>query len=216
MRRNRAAAVALAVPVFLVSQPARAQERPTLLERVRAKLAANAGLRELAAAPPALGDVRWMVGRWNAVVKTYGTAKDPEKIEKATRVTRFEIGGRWLVSRNTGASPVGEHAVEILGFDPFQRAWRWQFFSSAGRGTNAPLVSDRGWDGDRLVLSGTFSIYGESADVTLRLQKTSGDEYYEVFEEKLPNDLRRPFLEYHYTRARSASAKRPAGKPATK
>ena len=37
----------------------------------------------------------------------------------------------------------------------------------------------------------------------MRLVKMSDDEYYEIFEEKLPGDIRRPFLEYRYTRAKA-------------
>ncbi len=210
MRRTAFAAAALAAPIALFSVPAPADEPPTVLERVQKKLAENEGIRKLATTQPqALAAVGWMTGTWNAVVKTHGTKGLPEKVEKATRTTRFELGGRWLLSRNKGAGPLGEDAVEILGFDPFQRLWRWQFFSSVGRGTNAPLISNQGWDGERLTLSGTFFIWGESADVAMRLVKMSDDEYYEIFEEKLPNDVRRPFLEYHYTRAKAAPAARP-------
>ena len=140
-------------------------------------------------------------------MRDHGTKGRAEKAEKATRTTRFELGGRWIVSRNKGAGPLGEDAVELLGFDPYQRLWRWQFFSSVGRGTNAALVSNQGWDGDRLTLSGTFYIWGESADVAMRIVKMSDDEYYEIFEEKLTGDVRRPFLEYHYTRAKAAAGR---------
>jgi hypothetical protein len=195
---------------------AAADEPPTVLERVQRKFAENEEIRKLATTQPqALAAAGWMAGSWNAVVKTHATKVEGEKAEKATRTTRFELGGRWLVSRNKGAGPLGEDAVEILGFDPYQRTWRWQFFSSVGRGTNAALVSTQGWDGDRLTLAGTFYIWGESADVALRLVKMSDDEYYEIFEEKLPGDVRRPFLEYHYTRAKTAPAA-PAAKPAPK
>jgi hypothetical protein len=45
----------------------------------------------------------------------------------------------------------------------------------------------------------------------------SNDEYYEIFEEKLAGELVRPFLEYHYTRAKAApAAPAPAAKPAPK
>jgi hypothetical protein len=74
----------------------------------------------------------------------------------------------------------------------------------------------QGWEGGRLTLSGSFFIYGESADVAMRLQKVSDDEYYEVFEEKLAEDVRRPFLEYHYTRSKAPRAARAAPKPAAK
>ncbi len=214
MRKQTAAASALLLFAALVSSSrAAADEPPTVLERVQKKFAENEDIRKLATTQPqALAAIGWMAGTWNAVVKTYATKLEGEKVEKATRTTRFELAGRWLVSRNKGAGPLGEDAVEILGFDPYQRIWRWQFFSSVGRGTNAALVSTQGWDGDRLTLSGTFYIWGESADVALRLVKMSADEYYEVFEEKLPNDVRRPFLEYHYTRAKAPAAAKPAPK----
>jgi hypothetical protein len=217
MRKQTAAASALLLfAAFVSSTRAAADEPPTVLERVQKKFAENEDIRKLATTQPqALAAVGWMAGTWDAVVKTYATKVEGEKVEKATRTTRFELASRWLVSRNKGAGPLGEDAVEILGFDPYQRIWRWQFFSSVGRGTNAALVSTQGWDGDRLTLSGTFYIWGESADVALRLVKMSNDEYYEVFEEKLPNDVRRPFLEYHYTRTKTAPAA-PAARPAPK
>ncbi len=208
------AALTLGSLLFACAAPA-ADEPPTILERVQKKAAENEGIRKMVTSQPeALAAIGWMTGDWNAVVRTHASKAEGEKVEKATRTTRFELGGKWLLSRNKGGGPVGEDAVELLGFDPFQRTWRWQFFSSVGRGTNSALVSTQGWDGDRLTLSGTFYIWGESADVALRLVKMSDDEYYEIFEEKLPGDVRRPFLEYHYTRAKSGPAAKPA--PTTK
>ncbi len=205
--KRAAAVLTLGLSAVISCFPAAADEPPTVLERVQKKFAENEDIRKLATTQPqALAAIGWMAGTWDAVVKTHATKVEGEKVEKATRTTRFELGGRWLLSRNMGAGPLGEDAVEILGFDPYQRTWRWQFFSSVGRGTNAALVSAQGWDGDRLTLAGTFFIWGESADVALRLVKMSEDEYYEVFEERLPNDTRRPFLEYHYTRAKAPAA----------
>lgn len=212
--KTRAAALVFA-PLAVLSVSARAQDPPTIIERVQKKFAENEGIRKMATTQPeALAAVRWMTGDWDAEVRTHATKVEGEKVEKGTRTTRFELGGRWLLSRNKGGGPVGEDAVEVLGFDPYQRIWRWQFFSSVGRGTNAALVSTQGWDGERLTLSGTFYIWGESADVSLRLVKMSDDEYYEIFEEKLPGDIRRPFLEYHYKRAKAAPAAAPAKPPA--
>ena len=206
-------AALLAAPFTLLAVPAFGDEPPTVIERVQRKWAENEDIRKLATTQPqALAAVSWLTGTWDAVVKTHATKVEGEKVEKATRTTRFELGGRWLLSRNKGAGPLGEDAVELLGFDPYQRTWRWQFFSSVGRGTNAALVSTQGWDGDRLTLAGTFYVWGESADVAMRLVKMSNDEYYEVFEEKMPDDARRPFLEYHYTRAKAPAAAKAAPK----
>lgn len=220
MRSRIARAAALAAPFLLLAGPASAQDKPSILERVQTKLAGNEGLRKMASTPPeALETAKWMVGRWDGAVRVYGTKMESEKVEKVVRTTSIELGGRWVVSRNRGASPVGEEAVEILGFDPFQRMWRWQFFSSAGRGTNSALTTAQSWEDGRLFLNGTFFIYGESTDVAMRLQRVNDDEYWEVFEEKMPNDARRPFLEYHYTRAKAAPAKAapaPAAKPPAK
>jgi hypothetical protein len=209
-------AAVLLLPLAFLCAPAPAEEPPTILERVQRKWADNPEMRKLGTTQPeALAAVGWMAGTWDAEVRTHATKVEGEKVEKATRTTRFELAGRWVVSRNKGAGPIGEDAVELLGFDPYQRTWRWQFFSSVGRGTNAALVSTQGWDGERLTLAGTFFIWGESADVSMRIVKMSNDEYYEIFEEKLPGDLRRPFLEYRYTRAKAAPAA-PAAKPAPK
>ena len=209
-------AALLAAPFTLFTVPVFGDEPPTVIERVQRKWAENEEIRKLATTQPqALAAVSWLTGTWDAVVKTHATKAEGEKVEKATRTTRFELGGRWLLSRNKGAGPLGEDAVEILGFDPYQRIWRWQFFSSVGRGTNAALVSTRGWDEERLTVAGTFYIWGESADVAMRLVKMSNDEYYEIFEEKLTGELVRPFLEYHYKRAKAVPAA-PAAKPAPK
>ena len=219
MNSRKLRAVLLAAPFALLAVPASGDEPPTVLERVQRKWAANPDMRKLATTQPeALAAVGWLTGTWDAEIKTHATKVEGEKVEKATRTTRFELAGRWLVSRNKGAGPLGEDAVELLGFDPYQRIWRWQFFSSVGRGTNAALVSTRGWDEERLSLAGTFYIWGESADVAMRLVKMSNDEYYEIFEEKLTGELVRPFLEYHYTRSKAAPAApaTPAAKPAPK
>ena len=213
---KKAAALTLVLPAVLSLQVVVADEPPTVIERVQRKWAENEDIRKLATTQPeALAAVSWLTGTWDAVVKTHATKVEGEKVEKATRTTRFELGGRWLLSRNKGAGPLGEDAVELLGFDPYQRIWRWQFFSSVGRSTNSALVSTRGWDEERLSLAGTFYIWGESADVAMRLVKMSNDEYYEIFEEKLTGELVRPFLEYHYMRAKAAPAA-PAAKPAPK
>jgi hypothetical protein len=213
--RRHARAAALAAPLLLLAGTAFAQDKPSILERVQSKFAGNEAIRKMATTPPdAYETVKWMVGRWDGTVRVYGTKMESEKVDKVVRTTSFELAGRWLVSRNHGTSPIGEDAVEILGFDAFQRMWRWQFFSSAGRGTNSALTTSQSWDGDRLMLSGTFYIWGESTDVAMRLQKMSDDEYYEVFEEKMPNEGRRPFLEYRYTRAKAGPAAKPA--PASK
>jgi hypothetical protein len=215
MNSRPARAAALAASTLLLAGSASAQDKPSILERVQTKLAENEGLRKMATTPPeALGTATWMIGRWDGAVRVYGTKMESEKVEKVVRTTSVELGGRWMVSRNRGASPVGEEAVELLGFDPFQRMWRWQFFSSAGRGTNSALTTAQSWEDGRLFLNGTFFIYGESTDVAMRLQRVSDDEYWEVFEEKLANDARRPFLEYHYTRAKAAT--KPPPKPPAK
>jgi hypothetical protein len=220
MKSRTLRAALLAAPFTLLAVPAFGDEPPTVIERVQRKWAENADIRKLATTQPqALAAVSWLTGTWDAEVKTHATKVEGEKVEKATRTTRFELGGRWLVSRNKGAGPLGEDAVELLGFDPYQRIWRWQFFSSVGRSTNSALVSTQGWDAERLTLAGTFYIWGESADVAMRLVKMSNDEYYEIFEEKLTGELVRPFLEYHYTRAKAAPeapAAKPAPKPAAK
>ena len=215
--KTAAAVLTLGLTAVFPCLRAIADDPPTVLERVQRKFAENEDIRKLATSQPeALAAAGWMTGAWDAVVKMYATKIEGEKVEKGTRTTRFELGGRWLVSRNKGAGPIGEDAVEILGFDPYQRTWRWQFFSSVGRGTNAALVSAQGWDGSRLTLAGTFYIWGESADVALRLVKMGDDEYYEIFEEKQPGDARRPFLEYHYTRTKAPAAAKPAPKPPAK
>ncbi len=215
MRNRRATAFVLLLLPFVA---AAADEPPTIIERIQRKWAENEDMRKLGTTQPeALKAISWMTGDWDAVVRTHATKAEGEKVEKGTRTTRYELGGRWIVSRNKGAGPIGEDAVELLGFDPFQRLWRWQFFSSVGRGTNAALTSNQGWDDNRLTFNGTFWVWGDSADVAMRVVKMSNDEYYEIFEEKLPGGVSRPFLEYHYTRAKApAPAAKDAPKPATK
>ena len=216
MKTHALAALTLAAPLIALPAAAATDEPPTIIERIQRKFAENEDMRKLGMTQPeALKAASWMAGDWNAVVRTHATKVAGEKVENGTRTTRFELGGRWILSRNKGAGPVGEDAAELIGYDPYQRLWRWQFFSSVGRGTNAALTSNQGWDDNRLTFNGTFWIWGDSADVSLRIVKMSNDEYYEIFEEKLPGGLTRPFLEYHYTRAKNAESKPPA-KPASR
>jgi hypothetical protein len=189
------------------------ENRPNVLERLEARFEKNPELRKLTQGPPEpMQRVKWMTGKWDVSLTQAATGRTPQKVDKGTRETSFELGGRWLISRNTMSV---EKSEEFIAYDPFGRNWYWQFFSSAGRGTNAALLGTSGWDEGTLKLEGTFSVYEESANITLFIKKLSANEYVEVFTEILPDGTRLPILEYNYTR-QAAASNGPARKPTKK
>lgn len=204
--------VPLALAVLLCPGLASAlpdENRPTVLERLEARFEKNPELRKLTQGPPEpMQRVKWMTGKWDVTMTQAATSRTPQKVDKGTRETSLELGGRWLVSRNELSA---EKSDEYFAYDPFGRNWYWQFFSSAGRGTNAPLLGKSGWDEGTLRLEGTFSVYGEGAGITLFIKRLSDNEYVEVFTEILPGGVPVPLLEYHYTR-QAAATKEPTKK----
>jgi hypothetical protein len=197
-KMQTAAAVAMLAVLAAPTALAQGEETPTILERVRAKAEKNPQLyKTYTELPSALEKVKFMAGTWDLTNRIFKTAKSPERTEKATRVASFELEGRWLVNRDAYPDRKG---IQIFGYDPLQRQWMFTYFSSEGRGTNAPLRSAAGWDGDRLILSGMYYVAGETARVNVRLSKISDDEYVEVLEEMVTANLARPVMELHAVR----------------
>jgi len=189
--------------------------RPNVFERVERKFRDNPGLKALAQGPPApLALAKFMLGTWDVTERIYATTFAPEKIRKGTADVKLELGNRWIVSHVKMDD--GAESVAWLGFDPWKQFWFWQYFTSEGRGTNNPLVSQQSWDGGRLNLSGTLYFWGDPAQATLRIVKWDDTLWGEVFEEKVSEQDVRPLLEIRYTRKKSADGKAPAPASAPK
>lgn len=173
-------------------------QETTILERVEEKLQKNPALAKLMAqAPPELESTRFMAGRWDVVATTFATSRSARVVRTGTAESAFELDGRWLVTRTELPD---QKVIQFLGYDPYERRWYLQFFSSAGRGTNAPLLSSAGWDAGRLVLAGTMMFYLEPAEVSVRFEKSGEDAYRLVFEESLPGRTSRALLQHEYRR----------------
>ncbi len=211
------AAVALAVlatPVAVVAQVDDGA-RPNILERVEKKFRSEPGLKALAETPPPpLALAKFMLGTWDVTERIYATRFAPEKIRKGTADVKLDLGNRWVVSRVKMED--GGESVAYLGFDPWKKLWYWQYYTSEGRGTNSPLVSEQSWDSGRLNLSGTFYFWGEPAQITLRVVNWDETLWGEIFEEKVSEQDIRPLLEFRYTRKKAAEGKAPAPASAPK
>ena len=213
-RRSLLSAAALLVPLVSTAQPP-PDGRPNVIERVEAKFDKNPGLRKLIEeAPPPLDLAKWMLGAWEVSEKTYATSRTPEKVRKGTADVKLELGGRWIVSRMKLAD--GGENVSYLGFDPWKKVWYWQYFSAGGRGTNSPLVSQASWDEGRLNLSGTLFVFGEPADVALRVVRWDETLWAEILEERVSEQDVRPLFEIRYSRKKAADGKAPAPASAPK
>jgi hypothetical protein len=221
MRHPRAAVAALALAAFATPAAATAQvddgTRPNILERVEKKFRSEPGLKALAETPPPpLALAKFMLGTWDVTERIYATTFAPEKLRKGTAEVKLVLRDRWIVSRVKMED--GGESVAYLGFDPWKKFWYWQYFTSEGRGTNGPLVSDQSWDGGRLNLSGTLYFWGEPAKVTVRVVKWDETLWGEVIEEMVSEQDVRPLLEFRYTRKKGADGKAPppasAPKPA--
>lgn len=183
----------LAVSALAVAQ-VRADEPPTVLERIGALVKQNPELRRMVeAAPPQMAEAAWMAGEWEIVQKRYGTPGSPEKVVRGTRRASLELNGRWLVRRD--AFEDGDAVESFFGYLAYRRTWAFQFLSGSGMGTSTPLVSLDPWKDGRIELKGTISYLSENAAVTLRITRT-GDSAIEVWEESVAGGrVRRPILE---------------------
>ena len=204
MRNRRTSLVLLAAGVSLASAlPALAQVRaddpPTVIERIEEKIRKNPELgKVLRTVPAQMEEIAWMVGEWDVVEKRYATPLSPEKVRKGKRRASFELGGRWLVSRD--AFDDRYETRSYLAFLASRATWIYQFFTSEGVATTVPLVSQDPWVNGRIELAGTLWFAGDNAQVGLRIVRT-GDSFLEVWEESLAGGrLRRPLVEFSLTR----------------
>ena len=198
-----AAAVALAA---LLAAPAvaraqlRADDPPTVLERIEEKLRKNPELGKLIrSTPPQMEEVAWMTGDWDVVQKRFETPLTPARVVKGKRRAAVELGGRWLVARDTYEDR--HEGRSYLGFLAHRATWAFQLFTSDGLVTMAPIVSQNPWAGGRLELAGTLWFASENAQVALRITRMGPDSFLETWEEILAGGrVRRPIVEYALTR----------------
>ena len=206
MRKTRFALVLPLVAGSLapcLALPARAQVRaddpPTVVERIQEKVKKNPELgKVLRTVPSQMEEVSWMAGEWDVVEKRYATPLSPEMTRKGKRRASFELGGRWLVSRD--AFDDKYETRSYLAFIANRATWLYQFFASDGVASTVPLVSQDPWVNGRIELSGTLWYAGDNAQMGLRIVKT-GDSFLEVWEESLAGGrIRRPIVEFSLTR----------------
>ena len=186
---------------------------PNVFERYEAKRKQNPALdQKLQAAVEVMKKVAFMAGRWDVTEKRFGTRTTPEKVETGTREATLDLDGRCLVTRQT-IGPL--ETLDLFLYDPYQGYWFRQMVTNSGRGAFQPLASQTGWDGPSLTLSGVLWVFGEQAEVLLRITKESDDAFIETLEEKLRGNVYRPILEWRCRRAAPAAAagKAPAAAP---
>jgi hypothetical protein len=90
--------------------------------------------------------------------------------------------------------------VEALVYDPYQELWFRQILTNGGRGAIEPLVGRSGWDGGALALEGRLWLFGDRAEIGVRIVKESDDGYSEIWEEKLIGNIIRQVFEFRYRR----------------
>lgn len=196
----------LAAALFAWSAPAAAQlnadDPPTILERIDRKLQKNPEMGKLfKSAPPQMEDASWMAGEWTVVQKRFATPLSPEKVSKGTRHAAVELGGRWIVSRDTYED--GHEGRGYLGYLAYKANWVYQFFTSDGLVTTTPLVSQNPWVNGRVSLDGTLWWAGENAQVSLRITRLGPDSFLETWEESLAGGrVKRPVVEHSLTRVK--------------
>jgi hypothetical protein len=198
---------AVAVIVLLAAGPSKAQSGDdlTLFERYARKVAKNPALGKMVEAPPGgLDRIKWMVGTWDATSRRYATPSVPERVQKGTRKTSYELKGWWLAS----IDDIGDlKAASLITEDPYSQKFARLFLSSWGGGLARPMISSGGVQDGRMAFEGAIVLFGEPVDVRLRISKADDDHYFEVWEEKLPGDQIVPIFELTLVRQKAAPAK---------
>ena len=202
---KRALSASLAAALFAAA-PAVAQEggNPTLFERFARKVQKNPALGKLAEAPPGgIAKLTWMVGTWDATSRRYATPSVPERVQKGTRNTRYELKGWWLAS----IDDIGDlKAASLITEDAYSRKLARVFLSSWGGGLARPMIATSGFQDGRIAFEGAILLFGEPVDVRLRISKADDDHYFEVWEEKLPGGEIVPIFELKLTRQKAKAA----------
>ena len=197
------AAALLALGPFPAS--AQSSDDLTLFERYAKKTEKNPALGKMAEAPPAgLEKAKWMAGTWDVTSRRYGTPTLPERVQKGTRRTNFEMKGWWLAS----IDDIGDlKAASLITEDPFSQKWVRVFLSSWGGGLARPMISSEGWQDGNISFEGAIVLFGEPVDVRLRISRADEDHYFEVWEEKLPGNRIVPIFEVQAVRRKAAPAR---------
>jgi len=196
--------VSLAAAV-LAAGPALAQSGDlTLFERFARKVQKNPALGKLTEAPPGgIEELKWMVGTWDATSRRYATPSIPERVQKGTRTTRYELRGWWLAS----IDDIGElKAASLITEDPYSQKFVRVFLSSWGGGIARPMISTGGVQTGNISFEGAIVLLGEPVEVRLRISKADNDQYFEVWEEKLPGGEIVPIFEVKLTRQKPKAA----------
>jgi len=203
MKRALTASLAAAL---LASAAALAQspDNPTLFERYALKVQKNPALGKLAEAPPGgLEKLKWMVGMWDATSRRYATPSVPERVQKGTRKTSYELKGWWLAS----IDDIGDlKAASLITEDPYSQKFARLFLSSWGGGLARPMISSNGWQDGNIGFEGAIVLFGEPVNVRLRISKADDNTYYEVWEEKVNEDQIVPVFELKLTRQKPKPA----------
>lgn len=204
---KRALTPTLALFAFLFAAADTGAQEPedlTLFERFARKVAKNPALGKMTEAPPAgLEKARWLVGTWDVTSRRYATPRLPERVQKGTRKTTFEMKGWWLAS----IDDIGDlKAASLVTEDPYSQKWARVFLSSWGGGLARPMISSEGWQEGSISFAGAIVLFGEPVEVRLRISKADDDHYFEVWEEKLPDNRVVPIFEIQASRRKAAPA----------
>ena len=205
MKRLLAPAAALFALLAASSAPAQTPAELTLFERFARKTEKNPALGKMAEAPPAgLDKAKWMAGTWDVTSRRYATPTLPERVQKGTRRTTFEMKGWWLLS----VDDIGDlKAASLITEDPFSQKWARVFLSSWGGGLARPMISTSGFQEEGIAFEGAIVLFGEPVDVRLRISKADDDHYFEVWEESLPGNRIVPVFEVQAVRRKAVPAK---------
>ena len=138
-----------------------------------------------------LDKFRWIAGEWNYENRVPATRLSPAYADIGS--SRFSVGehGAWIcIVERDGRE------VRHITYDSFGRQWIYVLTRGAYGVLRAPL----GWEGDRLVFSGTMTMLGIDCQWRMTWTKKSDDAFGFVNEEQLADGSWVYIDEWHFTR----------------
>src|SRR5512141_2045090 len=126
---------------------------------------------------PEMSQLSYLVGTWHCAGKTFATPFGPEHATEGVAHAQMALDGFRLVihydEAKTAASTMPYHVLQVVGYDPAQKAFDSACFDNFG---GSCTQTTQGWKGNALVFEGTGLMGGQKMGARDTFTKVSATE----------------------------------------